>query len=169
MQRHRQQPFHASLTKPTKEAMSKRKRDWGGHEIEDHSEPKEIKRRKRERRAAADTKGTVKHETSLQLVNGPAAENTGIVQPMPVRRLSHGRRKGGERKRRTKDVSKSAAANDIATREGDLEKQEKRRERKKVKKERKRPQWNVSDPVGGQMLNIDPLFSLNEELVVRFT
>ncbi len=168
MQRHRQQPFDTSLTKPVKETMSKRKRDSAGPEIEDHGEPKETKRRKHERRAAADTKGAVNHETSLQLVNGPATDDTGVVPPMSARRLSQSRKKGGERKRRTRGVSKSAAANDAATREVVSEKREKRRERKRDKRDRRRPQWKVSDPVGGQMLNIDPLFSPDEESVLRF-
>lgn len=145
--------------------MSKRKRDTVGHEIEDHSGPKEPKRRKHERRAAADTKGVVNQETSLRLVNGPTTDDTGVVQTASAPRLPHSRRKGKERKRRTKHVFKSSAANNAATREGDLEKREKRTERKRDKRERKRPQWNVSDPVGGQMLNIDPLFSLDEESV----
>lgn len=146
--------------------MSKRKRDWVGHGVDDHSEPKDTKRRKHERRAAANTKGVMNQETSLQPVDGPITDDNGVVQTALARRLLQSRRKGKDRKRRTRDVSKSSAANNAAARrEGDIQKRERRTERRRDKRERKRPQWIVSDPVGGQMLNIDPLFSLNEELV----
>lgn len=148
--------------------MSKRKRDWTGQENGDQNEVKENKRRKHEQRAAADAKGAVNQETSPQLVNGPTTDDTGAVQPASARRLSHSRRKGQERKKRTRNTSKSAAANDAVTRDGGSKKREQRTERRREKRERKGPQWIVSDPVGGQMLNIDPLFSLDEESALRF-
>ena len=154
--------------------MSKRKRDQGEAEAEDRGERNENKRRKHERRAAVGANRAVRHRTSIQLVNRVPEPQVGANRPKPAQRASKKQRRNQRREGETGETRHSTNPNILAKR-GDLvsqeqdEKRKRRKERKKERKERRRdakPQWKVSEPVGGQMINLDPLFSPGEESVL---
>ena len=153
---------------------NKRKRDNGQTEVERRSEPK---RRKHERRVPPDGNGVVKLE---ERAAGPPRV-VGELEQAPS--ASEQQKNPSRRKRKPSDSATLTASNDpivqgTAVSHDREQKIAKRRERKRKKHERlekgkherrrqKNPQWSVSEPVGGRMLNMDPLFSPDEESVIQ--
>ena len=153
---------------------NKRKRDNGQIEVVRRSEPK---RRKHERRVTSDGNGVVKLENRA----ADLPRTVGELEQAP--RASEQQKNPSRRKRKPSASATLTASNDptvqgTAVSHDREQKIAKRRERKREKSERlqkgkherrqqKNPPWSVSDPVGGRMLNMDPLFSPDEESVLQ--
>ena len=155
---------------------NKRKRDNGQTEVERRSEPK---RRKHQRRVAPDGNGVVKLEERAadpprsvgELEQTPSASEQ---QKNPSRRM----RKPSYSATLTASTDPTVRGTAVSTdreqkiakrRERKREKSERLKKAKHERREQKNPPWSVSDPVGGRMLNMDPLFSPDEESVFQMT
>ena len=73
-----------------------------------------------------------------------------------------------DRRRRKKEQEKIETAKSLGSAQrqlGQPEPQKKSSEKLGKGRDGKKPKWKVSDIIGGQMLDLDPIFSLNEEYV----
>ena len=157
--------------------MSKRKYGVIEAEATDRSERNPSKRIKQVPGKAPAANGAVKHSTSSQEVDKAVRGREYIGHPESAQVMQKPKRRQERQHDKTRNINNPAKADEpmfrgkVLSREIE-KKREGRRKRKKEKAERKqyeRPRWKISDPIGGRMLNIDPLFSSDEALVLFAT
>ena len=166
--------------------MSKRKRSQDERDA-DGAERKAVKRHKNSQRADTTVSDDIKHEDVLAHSREPMNAQDRVTDSKVDRRAAKIQRRKEPRERKADVVAERGQTKNSEERKEHgkgrrqkktLEEQkqhDKRRRRKKKSEEQKEQdkrrrqeglKWTISKAIGGQMLDLDPLFSPDEELVI---